>query len=282
MGYITLAQSRQRTRGLPKSGNAEGCTISISALGGITVRIGTTPQGQGHRTVCAQVVADASRRRAEGRRRPDRGRHLDLAVDGRVRKLLLALLGRRGRCSRRGSGAARGEGRRDPSSPGGRERLASPGRRHRALEPGGAPGRHGARARGDGVLGRAESPPARRRRPRRLVRGPRLRRRRRGGRGRPRDRRGDGARLRHRARRRPAAEPSARRGPGARRVRPRRGGRALRAPRLRRRRKPPHRLVHGLPRADRARPADAADRAPRVALAVHPRSARRAWARGTR
>ncbi|MBI3522152.1 MAG: molybdopterin-dependent oxidoreductase, partial [Chloroflexi bacterium] len=27
--------------------------------GGITVRIGTTPQGQGHATVCAQVVADA-------------------------------------------------------------------------------------------------------------------------------------------------------------------------------------------------------------------------------
>jgi 2-furoyl-CoA dehydrogenase large subunit len=30
----------------------------VSPLGGITVRVGTTPQGQGHRTVCAQVVAD--------------------------------------------------------------------------------------------------------------------------------------------------------------------------------------------------------------------------------
>jgi 2-furoyl-CoA dehydrogenase large subunit len=57
MGYITLAEPGG-TRGLPKSGNAEGCTISISALGGITVRTSTTPQGQGHRTVVAQVVAD--------------------------------------------------------------------------------------------------------------------------------------------------------------------------------------------------------------------------------
>jgi 2-furoyl-CoA dehydrogenase large subunit len=57
MGYITLAEPAA-TRGLPKSGNAEGCSISISALGGITVRSATTPQGQGHRTVIAQVVAD--------------------------------------------------------------------------------------------------------------------------------------------------------------------------------------------------------------------------------
>ena len=57
MGYITLAEPGEE-RGLPKSGNAEGCTITISALGGITVRTATTPQGQGHRTVIAQVVAD--------------------------------------------------------------------------------------------------------------------------------------------------------------------------------------------------------------------------------
>jgi 2-furoyl-CoA dehydrogenase large subunit len=60
MGYITLAQTaEERADGLPKSGNAEGATVIVSPLGGITVRIGTTPQGQGHRTVCAQVVADA-------------------------------------------------------------------------------------------------------------------------------------------------------------------------------------------------------------------------------
>ncbi len=60
MGYITLAQTpEERAQTLPKSGNAEGATIAVSPLGGITVRIGTTPQGQGHATVCAQVAADA-------------------------------------------------------------------------------------------------------------------------------------------------------------------------------------------------------------------------------
>src|SRR3954451_23604682 len=60
MGYITLAQtSDERTAQLPKSGNAEGATVAINPLGGITVRISTTPQGQGHRTAAAQVAADA-------------------------------------------------------------------------------------------------------------------------------------------------------------------------------------------------------------------------------
>jgi 2-furoyl-CoA dehydrogenase large subunit len=59
MGYITLAQTPvERAGTLPKSGNAEGALVQVSPLGGITVRISTTPQGQGHRTVCAQVVAD--------------------------------------------------------------------------------------------------------------------------------------------------------------------------------------------------------------------------------
>jgi len=59
MGYITLALTPQeRAAGLPKSGNAEGCIVTISPLGGITVRLSTTPQGQGHRTVAAQIVAD--------------------------------------------------------------------------------------------------------------------------------------------------------------------------------------------------------------------------------
>jgi 2-furoyl-CoA dehydrogenase large subunit len=60
MGYVTLAQSAdERVEQLPKSGNAEGATVAINPLGGITVTISTTPQGQGHRTVAAQVAADA-------------------------------------------------------------------------------------------------------------------------------------------------------------------------------------------------------------------------------
>jgi 2-furoyl-CoA dehydrogenase large subunit len=59
MGYITLAQTApERAAALPKSGNAEGALVTIDPAGGIHVRVGTTPQGQGHRTVCAQVVAD--------------------------------------------------------------------------------------------------------------------------------------------------------------------------------------------------------------------------------
>jgi 2-furoyl-CoA dehydrogenase large subunit len=59
MGYITLAQpADDRLQQLPKSGNAEGASVSINPMGGIVVRISTTPQGQGHRTVAAQVAAD--------------------------------------------------------------------------------------------------------------------------------------------------------------------------------------------------------------------------------
>ena len=59
MGYITLAQTAvERAGALPKSGNAEGALVQVDPLGGVTVRLATTPQGQGHRTVVAQVVAD--------------------------------------------------------------------------------------------------------------------------------------------------------------------------------------------------------------------------------
>jgi 2-furoyl-CoA dehydrogenase large subunit len=59
MGYVTLARTAEaRAAELPKSGNAEGASILVGPSAGITVRICSTPQGQGHRTVCAQIVAD--------------------------------------------------------------------------------------------------------------------------------------------------------------------------------------------------------------------------------
>ena len=59
MGYISLAETaEERSRGWPKSGNAEGATLAMNPLGGVTVRLSTVPQGQGHRTVAAQVAAD--------------------------------------------------------------------------------------------------------------------------------------------------------------------------------------------------------------------------------
>ncbi|HEY0581960.1 MAG TPA: xanthine dehydrogenase family protein molybdopterin-binding subunit, partial [Chloroflexota bacterium] len=59
MGYVTLAQTaEERARSLPKSGSTESATISMDPGGGVTVRLTTTPEGQGHETVTAQIVAD--------------------------------------------------------------------------------------------------------------------------------------------------------------------------------------------------------------------------------
>jgi 2-furoyl-CoA dehydrogenase large subunit len=59
MGYVTLVETAEdRADALPKSGNAEGASVAINPNGGITVRMSTTPQGQGHATVARQVAAD--------------------------------------------------------------------------------------------------------------------------------------------------------------------------------------------------------------------------------
>jgi 2-furoyl-CoA dehydrogenase large subunit len=60
MGYITLVDPpERRATALPKDGNAETVTIAMDAGGGVSVAFTSTPQGQGHRTVAAQIVADA-------------------------------------------------------------------------------------------------------------------------------------------------------------------------------------------------------------------------------
>ena len=224
-----------------------------------------------------------ARGRAEGRRRPDRGRHVHLAR-GRSRPETTPRASPASVSAPSPLAAERlaGEDRRDPRAPRRRDRVAPPDRRHGPLESRGAPARDGARARGDGLLRGAEPAPAGRRRSRRFLCGPRLRRRRRRRRGRSRDGRGRGSRLRHGARRGPAAQPAARRGAGAGWARPRSRGRALRAARLRRGRKPPDRLVHGLPRADRARPSDADGSGTASRPRRSSRSARRGSARGRR
>ncbi|SFJ81872.1 xanthine dehydrogenase family protein molybdopterin-binding subunit [Thermoflavimicrobium dichotomicum] len=59
MGYITVALTpEERAKSLPKSGCAEGATVSIDPMGGISVRISTVPTGQGHETVAAQIVGE--------------------------------------------------------------------------------------------------------------------------------------------------------------------------------------------------------------------------------
>jgi 2-furoyl-CoA dehydrogenase large subunit len=60
MGYITLVDpAERRASTLPKDGNAETVAISMDPGGGVSVSFTSTPQGQGHRTVAAGIVADA-------------------------------------------------------------------------------------------------------------------------------------------------------------------------------------------------------------------------------
>jgi 2-furoyl-CoA dehydrogenase large subunit len=60
MAYVTLAQTvEERAKAGAKSGALGVATISIDPSGSVTVRTASTPNGQGHQTVAAQVVADA-------------------------------------------------------------------------------------------------------------------------------------------------------------------------------------------------------------------------------
>ncbi len=60
MGYITtvLTAGERRAAG-PKNGAQATATVSVDPLGGVSVVVASLPQGQGHRTVLAQIVADA-------------------------------------------------------------------------------------------------------------------------------------------------------------------------------------------------------------------------------
>src|SRR5438046_6201168 len=61
MGYVATAldpQFRAKPEYLPKSGAVDSATIKVDPLGRVTAILGTTPQGQGHQTIVAQIVAD--------------------------------------------------------------------------------------------------------------------------------------------------------------------------------------------------------------------------------
>ncbi|MBV8167630.1 MAG: xanthine dehydrogenase family protein, partial [Alphaproteobacteria bacterium] len=60
MGYITtVLTAAERRRAGPKNGAQATATVSLDPVGAVTVHVASVPQGQGHRTVLAQVVADA-------------------------------------------------------------------------------------------------------------------------------------------------------------------------------------------------------------------------------
>ncbi|MBI0536486.1 xanthine dehydrogenase family protein molybdopterin-binding subunit [Roseomonas sp. KE2513] len=59
MGYISAVLTpAERKRAGPKNGAQATATVSADPLGAISVQVASVPQGQGHRTVLAQVVAD--------------------------------------------------------------------------------------------------------------------------------------------------------------------------------------------------------------------------------
>jgi 2-furoyl-CoA dehydrogenase large subunit len=59
LGYVSIATPPEhRIRGREKSGSTEHVRVAVDPGGEVTVMLGSTPQGQGHRTVARQVVAD--------------------------------------------------------------------------------------------------------------------------------------------------------------------------------------------------------------------------------
>jgi 2-furoyl-CoA dehydrogenase large subunit len=59
MAYVSLAQTpSERSRGDRKSGANASAVTSVDPSGQVTVRLCSTPNGQGHATVAAQIVAD--------------------------------------------------------------------------------------------------------------------------------------------------------------------------------------------------------------------------------
>jgi 2-furoyl-CoA dehydrogenase large subunit len=61
MGYVATAldpQFRAKPEYLPKSGAVDAATVKVDPLGRVTAILGTTPQGQGHQTIVAQIIAD--------------------------------------------------------------------------------------------------------------------------------------------------------------------------------------------------------------------------------
>jgi len=58
MAYVGLAQTaEQRNRAEPKSGANASATLSIDPSGAVSLQLDSTPNGQGHATVAAQIVA---------------------------------------------------------------------------------------------------------------------------------------------------------------------------------------------------------------------------------
>ena len=165
MGYITLAQTPdERAAGLPKSGNVEGCTITISPLGGISVRSRRRRRAGAPRRSPRRSWPTGSASRREDVDVLERARHVDEGVVGR----LAARTRRASAASVQARGGVPPTSSRAKTDAAAIREHARPGesRSRRvagmcALDPGVAAGGDGARAFGDRVLCRAEPAAAR-------------------------------------------------------------------------------------------------------------------------
>jgi 2-furoyl-CoA dehydrogenase large subunit len=60
MGYITTVLTpEERRKAGPKNGAQATATVSLDPGGAVSIHVSSVPQGQGHRTVVAQIAADA-------------------------------------------------------------------------------------------------------------------------------------------------------------------------------------------------------------------------------
>ncbi len=59
IAYVAIGKTvEERKKERPKSGSGESAVVKVDPLGGVHVMVCTNPQGQGHETVIAQIVAD--------------------------------------------------------------------------------------------------------------------------------------------------------------------------------------------------------------------------------
>ena len=59
IAYVAIGKTvEERKKERPKSGSGESAVVKVDPLGGVHVIVCTNPQGQGHETVIAQIVAD--------------------------------------------------------------------------------------------------------------------------------------------------------------------------------------------------------------------------------
>ena len=110
MGYITtVLTAEERQRAGPKNGAHATATVALDPLGSVTVHVASAPQGQGHRTVLAQIVARCVRSDAERHSRRHRTRHRARRLVDRLGQLFEPLCRRRRRRCASCGHAAQGE-----------------------------------------------------------------------------------------------------------------------------------------------------------------------------